>query len=233
MTTSPCRYDLAFDGSADSPMWIPYGPAMVTIPGNHGWIETYNLQYTPLVASPTSCAKVHGLEHGMPRIAPLPDTLNSKSSSNSSVSDDTITGSPCEPVASEETWAQRIAKRIDAIHHMKVSEIYGKHQDSTDLVDARPQTPNALDRSLSKREWESQVGKWRSEWRTIDGITSLVEQGYDEQASRDAWSEAEKVVKELHKAKKRQAGSEYLSQDMMQEKCKCSAIQVLSDMATT
>lgn len=229
MTSVSFEWDFEFHSSGESPLWIPLGPATRVFVRKQGWIQAWNLQDKPLVASSSGCAAVDVLtsERSMPRKVSLPKDLKSECSSHICGHDEILTSSSSLPVASEDTWEQRTIKRIAAIHHIKMSEFYQRHQ-YVDLIEARPQTPNALDRSVSKREWEAQVGNWRSKWREIDGVAYLSEQGYNEQASKDAWNEAEQHIKELRKSERRHPGSDQLFQKKMHEQCKREAIKMLS-----
>merc|ERR1712196_70058 len=89
------------------------------------------------------------------------------------------------PHATEEEWEKRKIKRSDPVNNVKASSVYLDNQDYT----PRPRTPDPS-RRKSKRDWETEVAEWRSEWRAIDGVRKLEGMGFDEIKSRIAWRES-------------------------------------------
>ena len=57
------------------------------------------------------------------------------------------------PLASEETWKERIDHRITAVKHIKSTLAYYYSLRFAD----RPRSPDPCDRTLSKRDWENDV----------------------------------------------------------------------------
>merc|ERR1712039_379949 len=71
------------------------------------------------------------------------------------------------PEVAEEDWQRRIQHRSAAVHYIKSTATYQKLAVAREqgLAEAatRPRTPDPTDRSVSKRDWEKSVQKWRSE----------------------------------------------------------------------
>lgn len=70
-------------------------------------------------------------------------------------------------VVSEETWEHRIEQRRRCIDAVKVTKEYecvrmkGVQRDIRGSVDEEPLTPDATDRTMSKRQWKQVVADWR------------------------------------------------------------------------
>ena len=60
------------------------------------------------------------------------------------------------PIASDSDWDRRHQHRIAGVGYVKSTAQY------INYGDGRPKTPDPMDRSLSKREWEKSVQLWRS-----------------------------------------------------------------------
>ena len=79
------------------------------------------------------------------------------------------------PAAAEPMIAGRHAKRASAVACTKMADLY---ECSGGLAPGerigRPLTPDPWDRSISKREWEKSLCKWRSEMRKL-GMRRLQE----------------------------------------------------------
>eukprot|EP00434_Breviolum_minutum_P002343 symbB.v1.2.002069.t1/scaffold111.1/size324890/3 len=71
--------------------------------------------------------------------------------------------------ATEEEWEHRELMRAKAVAQCKASPEYQRCQrllrtaDSTDSTHLEPATPNAADRSISKRQWKFLIQRWRYE----------------------------------------------------------------------
>jgi hypothetical protein len=68
----------------------------------------------------------------------------------------------------EEDWQRRHVKRLNVIHTIKTTAEYQtmSHLRAEGLLGtAAPATPNAHDRMISKRKWESVVMHWRNDLR--------------------------------------------------------------------
>jgi len=90
-----------------------------------------------------------------------------------------------EGEATEEDWNHREEKRADPVQALKATSVYLDNQDFV----PRPQTPDPACR-LSKRRWETEIAKWRNDWREVDAVRKLVKMGFEESNSRDAWRNA-------------------------------------------
>ena len=69
------------------------------------------------------------------------------------------------PFVSDMEWARRIAKRHAAIHQIKHTAAYRAFVSSRPSgipTGSIPMTPDASDRSISKRNWEASVWHWRT-----------------------------------------------------------------------
>ena len=69
-----------------------------------------------------------------------------------------------QPNQDEQAWERRLAKRTDAVNRMKQLEIYRLMSEADD--GGAPRTPDPRDRSLSKRQWEDNVFKWKKDMYT-------------------------------------------------------------------
>jgi len=97
--------------------------------------------------------------------------------------------------ATEKEWQARQGKRQHAIDKLVSNAIYYEFEDAPYAQRNRPEQPNPSDRKLSKRQWEEVVCNWRSAWRKIHGVCSLMALKYPEQNSTAAWDEAGKRIK--------------------------------------
>eukprot|EP00929_Paragymnodinium_shiwhaense_P004401 TRINITY_DN10531_c0_g1_i8.p1 TRINITY_DN10531_c0_g1~~TRINITY_DN10531_c0_g1_i8.p1 ORF type:complete len:331 (+),score=68.06 TRINITY_DN10531_c0_g1_i8:207-1199(+) len=90
---------------------------------------------------------------------------------------DTDKSAPDMPEASEEDWQRRTAKRenaIDSTKSLPEYEVFCRLRG--ELVHASsdvPRTPDASDRSISKRRWEEDVRQWRSAIRKVADEAAL------------------------------------------------------------
>lgn len=79
------------------------------------------------------------------------------------------------PDASEEEWERRLSKRRDIVEHVKASPGYATYFAARERGIANPRapaTPDACDRRVSKRQWESEVMAWRNAlkaWGDVGG----------------------------------------------------------------
>eukprot|EP00973_Karenia_brevis_P023925 3298936-Karenia_brevis.AAC.2 len=62
---------------------------------------------------------------------------------------------------SEVTWQRREQKRNAAVRAIKASPEYKS------TIRPRPKTPDAFNRTISKRQWEFSIQEWRRELRTL------------------------------------------------------------------
>lgn len=129
-----------------------------------------------------------------------------------------------KPEASEQEWQDRFRKRQDGINHMKSSPIYYEHQDHPHKLlklHKRSRTPDVYNRDFSKRNWEEKAAKWRASWRAADGVAKLVEIGYPEKRSREAWKTAgeriEKAQEELRRKQKKNKKENKKNGEVLQE----------------
>ena len=75
-----------------------------------------------------------------------------------------------QPNQDEQAWERRLAKRTDTVNMMKELEVYrlmtSVSEAHPDAVGEVPRTPDPRDRSLSKRQWEDKVFKWKKDMYT-------------------------------------------------------------------
>merc|ERR1712048_1496250 len=83
---------------------------------------------------------------------------------------------PSLPDATEEVWQRRIQSRHDAVAIIKESPEYQSFTSYKAEAERRgivvPRTPDATDRSVSKRRWESKALQWRTglrQWSQAEG----------------------------------------------------------------
>merc|ERR1711871_1512731 len=68
---------------------------------------------------------------------------------------------------SEEDWNRRNTKRLNVVRSTKTSPEYAALTRLRDQGVPCPTTPNANDRSISKRKWESLVINWKREMHSL------------------------------------------------------------------
>jgi hypothetical protein len=81
---------------------------------------------------------------------------------------------------SDDDWERRVDKRLSAVAITKNSAEYqtmihrhGSAQRSGITLSDLPETPQAADRTVSKRRWERQLQQWRAaikQWCRIEGV---------------------------------------------------------------
>ena len=81
---------------------------------------------------------------------------------------------------SDDDWERRVDKRLSAVAITKNSAEYqtmihrhGSAQRSGITLSDLPETPQAADRTVSKRRWETQLQQWRvaiKQWCRIEGV---------------------------------------------------------------
>ena len=85
---------------------------------------------------------------------------------------------------SDDDWERRVDKRLSAVAITKNSAEYQtmihRHrsaQRSGITLSDLPETPQAADRTVSKRRWETQLQQWRAaikQWCRIEGVDLVV-----------------------------------------------------------
>lgn len=81
-----------------------------------------------------------------------------------------------EPAGSEEDWQHREEKRYRALNIVKASEEYqtfAAARANGTICDTEPKTPDAKDRSITKRSWEKEIQHWRLGLRKWSETASL------------------------------------------------------------
>ena len=87
------------------------------------------------------------------------------------------TAVPREVNLTDEDWQKRNLKRLQVVHGTKSTPEYQRMsglRERGELGTAEPSTPDANDRQISKRRWESLVLDWRTSLRQhhdFDGLT--------------------------------------------------------------
>ena len=69
------------------------------------------------------------------------------------------------PEASEEDWKRRIEHHTAAVDYIKTTSQYSRfaadREKGVEKDKTRPKTPDPEDRTVSKRDWEKSVQRWR------------------------------------------------------------------------
>jgi len=65
----------------------------------------------------------------------------------------------------------------------------------------RPFDLDPTDRTLSKRDWEADLGKCREKWRKIHNSRKLVLEGFAKEDAEAAWDQANEKVEKEEEAK--------------------------------
>ena len=71
------------------------------------------------------------------------------------------------PEASESDWVRREIHRRQGIQHIKSTEAYSRVARLENHNVERPRTPDPTDRSMSKRDWEISMQRWRGTLQNI------------------------------------------------------------------